>query len=136
MSRSKVDLLASLDDFTRAYIECALWSSTDDSRPDGGDPMDQNYGPEDLTVAALRSMIADCAAFQAAHDVDLCNALAVGAPHYRTASAGHDFWLTRNRHGAGFWDRGLGDVGKRLTDAAHAYGSSDLYLHRGRIHVS
>ena len=37
---------------------------------------------------------------------------------------GHDFALTRNRHGTGFWDRGLGDVGDRLTDAAHAYGES------------
>lgn len=41
--------------------------------------------------------------------------------------AGIDFWLTRNGHGAGFWDRGLGDVGTRLTCAAHNYGSVDLY---------
>jgi hypothetical protein len=41
---------------------------------------------------------------------------------------GHDFWLTRNRHGAGFWDRGLGALGDRLTSAAHAYGEVDLYV--------
>ena len=48
-----------------------------------------------------------------------------------TADAARTFnslGLTRNRHGAGFWDRGHGDKGKRLTDAAHAYGSSDAYL--------
>jgi hypothetical protein len=28
---------------------------------------------------------------------------------------GHDFWLTRNRHGAGFWDSGLGELGEELT---------------------
>ena len=42
--------------------------------------------------------------------------------------AGHDFWLTRNGHGAGFWDRGLGEAGKKLTDAAHAFGECNLYL--------
>lgn len=40
----------------------------------------------------------------------------------------HDFILTRNHHGAGFWDRGLGDVGRRLTDAAQAYGSVSTAL--------
>ena len=28
---------------------------------------------------------------------------------------GSDFWLTRVGHGAGFWDRGQGEVGERLT---------------------
>ena len=28
---------------------------------------------------------------------------------------GHDFWLTRNGHGAGFWDRGLGEIGDKLS---------------------
>ena len=42
------------------------------------------------------------------------------------AGHGHDFWLTRNRHGAGFWDRGYPEaIGKALTDAAHAEGSAD-----------
>ena len=39
--------------------------------------------------------------------------------------AGHDFWLTRSGHGAGFWDRGLGALGDRLTEAAKVYGSPD-----------
>lgn len=36
---------------------------------------------------------------------------------------GIDFALTRNGHGAGFWDRGLGDIGERLTEASKPYGS-------------
>jgi hypothetical protein len=37
--------------------------------------------------------------------------------------AGHDFALTRNRHGAGFWDGGWSEPSATvLTDAAHAYG--------------
>lgn len=53
--------------------------------------------------------------------------------------AGHDFWLTRNGHGAGFWDRSELDkpTQGRLTKAAHAFGNSDLYVgDDGRIYVS
>lgn len=35
---------------------------------------------------------------------------------------GVDFYLTRNGHGTGFWDRGYGDIGRQLTDAAKTYG--------------
>jgi hypothetical protein len=34
---------------------------------------------------------------------------------------GHDFWLTRNNHGAGFWDRGLGEIGEKLTEIAQSF---------------
>jgi len=37
---------------------------------------------------------------------------------------GHDLLLTRNGEGTGFWDRGLGELGDRLTEAAKAYGST------------
>lgn len=49
---------------------------------------------------------------------------------------GHDFWLTRNHHGAGFWDRGLSNGrGKILTDIAHSFGELILYVgDDGQIH--
>ena len=48
---------------------------------------------------------------------------------------GHDLWLTRNGHGAGFWDRGLGEVGDKLTEIAKSMGSKDLYKgDDGKIH--
>jgi hypothetical protein len=41
--------------------------------------------------------------------------------------------LTRNGHGAGFWNRFYGDqpatkLGRALSDAAKVYGSCDLYI--------
>ncbi len=109
-----------LDAFTLAYLECALWSSTDNSREDGGDPLDDNYGIEDMAQSTIDSAKEDCEAFQQAH------AELIGDERKR---AGYDFWLTRNHHGAGFWD---GDwpkeAGKVLTDAAHVYGSVNLYI--------
>jgi len=41
---------------------------------------------------------------------------------------GHDFWLTRNHHGAGFWDRGLGERGEWLTRMADPYGDASLWV--------
>ena len=149
-----------LDTFTRAYIECALWSSSADigdcdscglentlqagqedcpncgARLHGLDNSmeDHNLGIEDIAPGTLASMIADCQTFREDNSELL-------AEWYDTADetedrAGHDFWLTRNRHGAGFWDRWSGgspqaELGRRLTDSAHAYGSSDLYLVAG-----
>lgn len=44
--------------------------------------------------------------------------------------AGYDFWLTRNRHGAGFWDREelWGDLSKPLTKLSQAFNGSDFYV--------
>lgn len=130
MARSKSDILASLDAFTTGYITCALWSSTDNADDSGGAPLDDNYGPENLSLATLREMVADCKAFQRDEYADLAGYYAHG--HTRE-QAGHDFWLTRNGHGAGFWDRGLGELGDRLSEASKLYGSVDLTVYRGRI---
>lgn len=63
-------------------------------------------------------IVQDCRNFWGTyHDYIDCNA----------RQAGHDFWLTRNRHGAGFWD---GDwpvhSAKILTDASHQFGPMSL----------
>lgn len=107
---------ADLDTFVKAYVECALWSSTDED----GESLDV-HGIDSVAPSALVSMADDCRDFMTANAADLADA--------DPAQAGHDFWLTRNRHGAGFWD---GDypsaIGQRLTKAAHVYGSADLYV--------
>lgn len=41
-------------------------------------------------------------------------------------SIGHDFCLTRNGQGAGFWDRGLGHLGEYLTEAAKSFGTHEV----------
>jgi hypothetical protein len=134
----------SLDLFTAAYVECALWSSTDngyrgknhpDNDPDGentgGDPLDKNYSVDDIAPETLAEMIADCAAFQKAHEGDIAGGLS-------RPRAGHDFWLTRNGHGCGFWDGDWPEPqATRLTEAAEAFGSYDLYVgDDGKVHGS
>lgn len=116
-----------LDEFTKGYIACAIWSST---WPESGRPLDGDFSPQDLSQSALASIVKDCEAFQKDNADLLAQASADAARH------GHDFWLTRNRHGAGFWDRGYGRVGDKLSAAAHAYGTSDLHPVEGKLEVS
>jgi hypothetical protein len=119
-----------LDYFTRGYIKAMFF--TDASDPDDGDLQDATFA--ELAPSALADIIADCAAFQAVNRAALDEAMrSPSYDHtddgYGLQAAGHDFWLTRNRHGAGFWDRGLGAVGDKLADAARAWSSQ--YVYRG-----
>ena len=112
-----------VDEFVQHYIVCALWSSTVD---DAGTPMDQDYSADDLAPETLNKIREECLDFCAAQTTLLDEA---EREYGRGAeSCGHDFWLTRNGHGAGFWDRGMGRLGRQLTDASKPYGSADLYV--------
>src|SRR6185312_5035917 len=87
-----------LEAFTDAYIECALWASNDESDESGGEPLDSNYTVDDLSDGCREEMRADCAAFYR-----LFHKVWRHAKDYGPEQAGHDFWLTRNGHGTGFW---------------------------------
>lgn len=119
-----------LTEFARAYITCALWSTNDNAMPQGGEPLDRNYDVSDIAPETLTRMLEDCARFEHENASILPMFTSIAR-----SQSGHDFWLTRNRHGAGFWDRGLGSVGDALTKAAHALGEFDLYIgDDGQIH--
>lgn len=130
--KSKADVIVSLDDFTRHYIIAGLWSCPISETNDSG--IDSEYGIEDLTVPALLRCIHDCKNFQESNGRVL--ACAYNCIGYTEEQAGHDFWLTRNRHGAGFWDRGLRlNLGRLLTDMAHPYGDIRFYVQDGKVGI-
>lgn len=117
----------SLDAFTQGYVEALFFteeeSLAEQAGEDGGDaPYSQASlkGFEDLAPSTLAIIIDDCATFQRLCADDL--ALAYDVDKYGAATqAGHDFWLTRNHHGAGFWDGDLPkELGERLTGACKA----------------
>ncbi len=109
-----------LDDFTRAYIKCALWSTNDESDASGGVPMDDHYWIDGIDPDTLAKIVTDCRQFQAEHWEDICN---------NVEGAGHDFWLTRNGHEAGFWDGDWPEpAATRLTKASKAFGEFHLYV--------
>lgn len=49
-------------------------------------------------------------------------------------SFGHDMTLTRNHHGAGFWDRGAGELGDTLTEWAHSLGELHIFHGSESVH--
>ena len=120
-----------MDTFLASYIETALWSCTDSD----GVPLDNSkYCDAELAPETLKKFEADCEAFAAKGSV-LYPEYFAGLQSQTTA---HDFWLTRNGHGAGFWD---GDypkaIGETLTEFAHSFGEVDLYVgDDGKIYQS
>lgn len=116
-----------LDAFTRSYIETALWSSTDESTDEGGDPLDDNYSASDIAAETMVQMVKDCAEFQERY------ANLLSASELDDEKAGHYFWLSRNGHGSGFFDEDL----EQLQNASELYGEFNLYVgDDGRIHGS
>lgn len=111
--------MTKLDAFTEAYITCMLWSETDQSDDSGGEPLDSNYDASDLSPDALERIEADCAKFQADNWDMISDDL---------GQAGHDFWLTRVGHGAGFWDGDWPEHGDALTEACKRFGHVDVYV--------
>lgn len=116
-------LFSSLDSFTRAYITTMLWTYDEDA-PGGMDYRQTGRVTElypkiaDETVAEI---VTECREFQEENASWLESA---GSGEQN----GHDFWLTRNNHGVGFWDRGYAAaIGDALTHAANRAGERDLY---------
>lgn len=122
-----------------AYVACGLWSegcqgTATAAHADPGDcrgedcdsslSHDLNFSADDLSAAAARDMEADVEGFIKSclqERPDCFDAMADDA-------IGHDFWLTRNGHGVGFWDRGLGELGDFLTDMSKPFGACSLYV--------
>jgi hypothetical protein len=108
------------------YLICAEWSSTHTHNPneENEEVVEFEDVHKKFSDSALELAVKDCIAFVEKAGPELLRDIAPD-------SVGHDFWLTRNHHGAGFWDRDeldADDRGKKLTDIAHAFGEKDLVL--------
>lgn len=109
-----------MDTFTRSYFECLVWTGlyfADETSE--GKPVDYRVSVSwDRLPDDVRSQIlADCESFQEeAGDLIGDN----------LEQAGHDFCLSRNGHGAGFWDGGWGEHGDKLHAMTKPYGSQTL----------
>lgn len=121
--------------FTEHYARTMLWANTysadeqdSEVRAEDWQTPSDNWGLSAFGSASQLSITADCEDFVLAQwpllsDLD-------------PAQSGHDFALTRNGHGAGFWDRGIGERGDILTAASHAYGTSSAWFgDAGIVHL-
>lgn len=118
------------------YVTALLWTTSCQGMTpdcDNGPDCDVSlwsygYDLSSMSAEALADITGDVTDFVTANLDDLATLAA--------EQTGHDFLLTREGAGVGFWDRGLGDIGDRLTDAARIYGSTVAYVgDDGMIHV-
>lgn len=121
--------------FFRSYVGTALATTPNETNADG-EYLDSNADISDISPETLESMLQDCAAFYfknmgyihcdgapLANDIDG----PIGARE--AAMAGHDFWLTRCGHGAGFWDGDWPEpAATALDEASKEFGNVDLYV--------
>lgn len=113
------------EDMLPHYLECAAWadSPTDD---DGMSGELLDFAPHAEEMA-----LADCMRF-----VGINWAL---IQDNDPEQVGHDFWLTRNHHGSGFWDRpeiyGGADSAEALTFSAQSFGERYLFKHNGKLEI-
>lgn len=132
-----------LDSFTLGYIEamffteCEHGTDAESHDPETQSALHGDCGFFDLAPDTLERIKADCERFQEVNRETLESAYATG---YDESQAGRDFWYTRNGHGVGFWDRGLGDIGDTL-DAACGWRTDfpTVWAYLGddsRVHVS
>ena len=140
-----------LEIMSRHFAIAALWAGNRalDENGDEWESYDENFSWEDFSAVAMLAILEDCAAFIEENEDDLIEADRVAAEigysteressysvlGYGPEQAGHDFLLTRCGHGVGFWDRGLGDVGERLSDSARVYGDINLWDDGTRVYL-
>lgn len=118
-----------VDNMVQAYLECALWSSTDENM----NSLDKKYDIAAFSKEAVEHAKKDCQNF-----IDECEDAIESSVHYNNINKdvrmGIDFWLTRNRDGAGFWDgHWSSPEAEILTKASHAMGSVDVYENDGQL---
>ncbi len=127
------------------YLETILWAETDESNESGGEPLDRNYTIEDFSQESLERANRQLTAFlteaDSATQVQEDAAEEAGVEEdwdFTEDDLAHDFWLTRNGHGTGFWDRPerygdrLSEVFSKMAERAgeaYVYVGDDGQLH-------
>lgn len=104
---------------TDQALATLLWVSTDDE----GNPMDDDHSAEDFPPemrAGMKHLLADFMESNLEALVKSGHVAGFGNDTGKVGQIGHDYVLTTGGHGAGFWDRGYGELGDKLTEACHA----------------
>jgi hypothetical protein len=119
-----------IDNFVASYLATAEWVTVD-GRTRG------------FTKASKQIARKDCLEFMKMIVENFTAGEVVAILSYQgsdlSSLAGHDFFLTRNRHGAGFWDKDiyneLAENGcDKLTELAMLCGTADAFQYKGYLY--
>lgn len=115
ISESIVESAIDLDKMVHAYLHAALWTSE----------LDSNYDIPEIDDDSISKAVSDCKRFIEMAG-DLLNGLDAG-------NVGHDFWLSRNGFGSGFYDRNLGEIGEKLYSLSKTFNEKNVFEEDGKI---
>lgn len=106
-----------------AAVDTALWS-TMPTPHDMGDQFIESadqYIIDDAEMTKLRGTIAYFLSAWFVENIELIESTVDAWETYGWDQVGHDWWLDTQGHGAGFWDRGLGSAGDKLSESAQGH---------------
>ena len=103
-----------------AYFEAMLWSSNDQD----DNPLDKNYSISDISDKLRESSKKDLLSFVKKCEKECSEELEEYISDKGREKFGHDFWLSRNGHGAGFFDDGF----NKLQKLANSFKEVDVYV--------
>jgi len=130
-----------VDTATDAAMETLLWQAGDRTDEEGnttGTTWDEDFDVDDFAPGQRDKMRALIEAFM--NDEEETNLEDLQTVKATPEQIGHDYVLTTGGHGAGFWDRGYGEAGERLSEVCRAeraewylYVGADDMLHCGDL---
>ena len=103
-----------LRQFVDGYIKCLYWAEDLDDEPM-------------MAQSTMFCLFVECQRF-----LEICSNFTNNPiPEDKFEQAGHDFWLTRNGHGSGFWDKPeiYGEKNSQvLTEISKEFGQVWTYI--------
>jgi len=109
------------------YLGTALWASTDDE----GEPLDNNFSINDFSRSSVKEAEKDIKEFLSIADKKLGDDW---DREWDEETIGHCLWLSRNGHGAGFFDRKL-PFADELQDIARKMGEKYVFEIAGDLEI-
>jgi hypothetical protein len=124
MAEFQVNLNHIANSFLQSYLAAMLFTESGDLACAFGLVAD----PAKISPELLASATADCRKFynenHALFTDENCKYTGCTPDEY----AAHDFWMTRNGHGVGFWDGGWAEpAATELHRASKAFGEMEVY---------
>ncbi len=107
-----------IEDIADEYLETVQWAEAPD--PDTSSEHDLFDGVRERAIRDVARFLGRCRA--------------AGIDMTDVPDIGHHLWLTRQGHGAGFWDGDFGNLGDKLTELARKMGELNVDTERrGRV---
>lgn len=114
-----------LNAFIAGYLEAIIFAEC--ATDQHGEEIENLAGYE-FSLVAQEFCKQECARFLDTFGGLVNLAVQSESVDYDHTQAGRDLWFTRQGHGVGFWDRGLGAIGDHLTTASKTFGERYIFI--------